>query len=56
MLSIRPTNPNTIGKEYKFYVNGLSVNTYTGRSLSCVWNVAFTVVKIDSMALWKTGL
>lgn len=55
-LSVRPTDPATIDKEYKFIVQGMSVNTYTGHSLICYFNIAFTVVKIDSFLTRKTGL
>lgn len=56
ILSVWPTNKATLGKEYKFTIQGLSVNTYTSRSLVCSFTMAFTVVDINSMTLWKTGL
>lgn len=56
LLSMRPTNPSTLNKNYKFAIQGLSVNTYTGRSLVCSFSMEFTVVKVDSYLTWPTGL
>lgn len=56
ILSVWPTNNSTMGKNYTFVVQGLSVNTYTNRSLVCTFSMTFTVVNINSMAMWPTGL
>lgn len=56
MLSVRPTNNNTLGKEYDFAIIGLSVNTYNNHSLVCTHSMKFKVVDINSMDLYPTGL
>lgn len=56
MLSIRPTMNNTLGKEYHFAVQALSINTYTNHSLACSWSLKFRVVEVTSKKLWPTGL
>lgn len=55
MLSVMPTNPATLNNEYNFAIMGLSVNSYTGKSLVCTFSMKFTVVDINNMVLWPTG-
>jgi len=55
ILSIRPSNPATLNKEFSFTVMGLSVNTYTGRSLVCSFSFKFYVVNLNSTSIWPTG-
>ena len=56
MIAIYPTNPASEGKEFKFTINALSRNEYTGHNLICSFALKFMVVPIESLALWPTGL
>lgn len=41
VLSLYPTNPKEMNKSYEFFVQGLSVNTYTNHSAICSFNMKF---------------
>jgi len=55
MITIYPTNPSILNKEFKFTIDGLSRNENNGHSQICSFDIVFVVVDVNSMALWPTG-
>lgn len=56
IMTVYPTSQSLLNREFSFYVKGNSINTYTNHSLACTFSFKFTVVDIESMKMWPTGL
>jgi hypothetical protein len=56
MVTLYPSDPKTINTEFKFTIQGMSRNEYNGQSQICSYDLRFSVVDVNSMALWETGL
>ena len=55
ILTVNPTSKDTMGQDYQFSVNGLSVNSVSGVSLACSVTMKFKVVDLEDRHLYPTG-
>lgn len=55
-MFLYPTDRALIGKEFGYTVKATSVNENSGAVLVCTFDWVFTVVDVDSKAIWPTGV